>query len=168
MNLPAQSVRYIVRLVFRCILRPDEKQRRDGGTLLDQFPRLGQMIEQTTAEDRVEFSECSEIRVLEICLRKLDVSHLEKLLDESRLAKIRLATFQRDDAFDAEALRHDESVRAFQRPELQDGFRLRGISEKSLQPFVSDSADSTAVVVPSDPELVDPRPELCEACGEIG
>jgi hypothetical protein len=167
MNLPAQPVPYIVRLVFRRVLRPNKKHRRDGRQPFDQFPRLGQVIEKAATENRIEFSEPGEVCVLQICLGKFDVSHLEELLDESCLAKIRLATFQRDNAFDARALRHDESVRAFQGAELQDGFRLRGITEKSLQPFVSDGADSTAVVVPSDSELVDPRPEFREAFGKI-
>jgi hypothetical protein len=125
------------------------------------------VIKEAATEDRIKFSELRELCVLQVCLGKLDISHLEKLLDELRLAKIRLATFQRDDAFDAGTLRHDESVRAFQGAEFEDGRRLRAIVEKSFQPFVSDGADSTAVVVPSDPELVDPRPEFREAFGEI-
>jgi hypothetical protein len=92
---------------------------------------------------------------------------LEKLLEESRLAKIRLAALQRDDASDARALRHDESMRAFQGAEFQDRLRVWAIAKKSFQPFVSDGTDSTAVVMSSDPELVNPRPEFREAFGEI-
>jgi len=105
--------------------------------------------------------------VLQIGLRQLDVGNLQQFLHESRLAKICLAAFQRDDAFDPGALRHDESVGAFQGAEFQDGFRLRAIAKEPLQPFVSDGADSTAVVVPSNPELVDPRPEFREPFGQI-
>src|SRR2546423_1891395 len=114
MDLAAQSLAHIMGFVFRRVLRPDKKRGRDGRKPLDQFPRLRQVIKEAATEDRIEFSELRELCVLQVCVGKLDISHLEKLLDESRLAKIRLATFQRDDALDAGTLRHDESVRAFQ------------------------------------------------------
>src|SRR2546423_10543843 len=105
MNFPAQSTTHVVRLVFRRVLRPDKKKRRDRGTLGDQFPRLGQVIEQAAAKDRVEISKAGQVGVLEICLRKFHLADLEQVLDESRFAKIRLAAFQRHYAFATRKLR---------------------------------------------------------------
>jgi len=59
MSFPSPPVPQVMRLVFRRVLRPDKEKRRDRGTLLDQFPRLRQMIEQATAKDRVEVSKAA-------------------------------------------------------------------------------------------------------------
>ena len=107
------TLAHIVGFVFRRILRPDEKNGRYSRKPFDQFPWLRQVIKETATEDRIEFSELRELCVLQICLGKFDILHLEKLLDESRLAQICLAAFQRDDALYAGALRHDESVGPF-------------------------------------------------------
>ena len=47
MNLPTQPAPNIHRLFFRCVLRPDEQSGRDRRKLLDQFPRLWQVVQET-------------------------------------------------------------------------------------------------------------------------
>ena len=73
-----------------------------------------------------------------------------------------------DHAFHAGMLRQDEAVRAFQRAEFQNRFRMRRTTKKSLHSFVPDCADAAAISTLVDPELVDPRTEFREAFGKIG
>jgi hypothetical protein len=167
MNLPAQSASHVVRFVFRRVLRPDKKERRNGGALLDQVPRLWKVIEQAAAKNRIEDSKPAQVGVLEICLRKFHVRNLQQCLDESRLAKIRLAAFQGDYPFHARVLRQDKAMGAFQGAQFQNGFWMRRIPEEPFHPLIADCTDAAAENALSDPELINPRSELREFFFEL-
>src|SRR5205085_9383846 len=105
MRFTAQAVPDVAGLVFGAVLRPNKKERRHRWQLREQFPRFRQVIEKSATEDRVEFSKRGQVGGLQVRLDKLDVPNLKKRLDESRLAQIRSAAFQRDDAVYARVFR---------------------------------------------------------------
>src|SRR5882724_212346 len=167
MDFPAQSAREITRLFVSRVLGPNKQTRGNGRQLRQQLPRFRQMIKKTAAKDRVESSERSQIAVLEVRLEKFHVANFEKLLDESRLAQIRFAPFQRYHSFHAWMLRENEALRAFARTEFQNCFCFRREAKKPLNSHVAHGANPAAVGLPIDLELVNPRTQLREFFGEI-
>ena len=149
-------------------MRPEKNAGRDGRELLDQPPRLGQVIEQPGAEDHVELPELGELHLLEIAGEELDVFHGEKLLRETRSREAGCASFHADDLFDAGQAGEADGVPAFQRAELEDAPRFRETAPEKGEPGVVRGVEPAAGILAAQLVFRDPGLVLSKGRGDGG